>query len=84
MSRSEAFLVTRAPRVTNEILSGKEVKLYLDQHPELLQYLKRFEKAQKTFGKFLRLTGSQKIVRDLAPGSTSEVDLNGAVSRTNL
>ena len=66
-----------------EILLGKEARDYLAAHPEILEYLNRLAKAQEVFGRFLRLTGSRRIVRDLAGASTSEVELNGSLSGTN-
>ncbi len=75
-------MTTREP--TNaEILLGSEVRDYLAAHPEVVEYLSRVARAQEVFGKFVRLAGSRKIVRDLAGASTSEVELDGSLSGTN-
>ena len=71
---------TQLPR---EIVTERELQAYLNAHPEVMEYLLRMKKAQEVFGNFLRLTGTQRIVRDLAAGSTAEVELNGSVSRTD-
>ncbi|MBZ5701477.1 MAG: hypothetical protein LAN84_06490 [Acidobacteriia bacterium] len=70
-------------RLPREIVTERELQAYLNAHPEVVEYFSRMKKAQETFGNFLRLTGTQRIVRDLAVGSTAEVELNGAVSRTD-
>ena len=69
--------------IPSEALLGKETKEYLKAHPEVAEYLQRMARAQELFGRIIRLTGSHRIVRDLASGSTSEVELNGTLSRTN-
>jgi hypothetical protein len=83
VSMKEHQAMRRPTGASTEIPLSKEVKDYLGAHPEVAEYFKRVEKAQEAFGKFLRLTGSQMIVRDLAGASTSEADLNGSLSRTN-
>jgi len=64
-------------------LTEKEISNYLDKHPETVEYLRRMAEAQAIWEKFLRLKGARTIVRDLAAGSTAEVDLNASVSRTS-
>ena len=75
--------MSRRAHLPREIVTERELQAYLRAHPEVEEYLLRMMKAQEAFGSFLRLTSKQRIVRDLAAGSTTEVELNGSVSRTD-
>lgn len=65
------------------ILLEKEVKQYLTTHPEVRQYLERLGKAEKDFGGALRLLNRHLVVRDVPSGSTSELEVDAALSRTD-
>lgn len=62
---------------------NRELDAYLRAHPEVVDYLKRAQKAQKVFQGFVRLMASHVQVRDVPGGSTGEADFNAAVSRTD-
>lgn len=79
----EVIHMSRRAQLPREVVTERELQAYLDAHPEVVEYLSRMKRAQDAFANFLRLTGTQRIVRDLAAGSTAEVELNGSVSRTD-
>lgn len=74
--------MSRKAQVPMGAASEKEVREYLQEHPEVERYFAQLSRVEQMFGRFLRLTAAPKIVRDLPSGSTVEVELNGSVSRT--
>lgn len=55
---------------------------YLETHPRVAEQLRRAEEVYKMFGAYLNLTQSRVIIRE-SGASTNEVDLNGALLRTD-
>lgn len=69
-------------KIPTDIGLNKQLDAYLKAHPEVVDYLKRVEKAQQVFQGFVRLMASHVQVRDVPGASTGEADFN-AVSRTD-